>query len=311
MSSRSLLLALSVTTATLTAALAAALAAPPALAAHYYLALGDSLAAGFQAAPSLPDAGYVDDLYALRRRRQPDLQLLNIACLGTTTGTLISGDLCTHSAGPQLTQAVRFLHLHRGRVSLLTIDIGGNDIGAACGSGTSVTLPCVDSALAKLHANVTTIAHALRSAAGPHIPIAAMNYYDPGLAWWLQTPNLRALVPQTVTVVDRLNATLKSAYKSAGIPVADVATAFATHDLHHFTALAGHGRVPVAVANICRYTGACLTPQNNHATAAGYRVISRALELIAQAGGAPDAPFARVRERVRSAIRAPTLSFDR
>jgi hypothetical protein len=35
----------------------------------------------------------------------------------------------------------------------------------------------------------------------------------------------------------------------------------------------------VAVANICRYTGACLSPQNNHGTALGYRVISQAFSI--------------------------------
>jgi hypothetical protein len=76
-----------------------------------------------------------------------------------------------------------------------------------------------------------------------------------------------------------LNRTLARAYRSAAIPLADVAAAFASHDLSHKTKLAGHGPVPVAVANICRYTGACLNPQDNHATALGYRVISRAFSM--------------------------------
>ena len=264
----------------LTAALVACAAlmlglAPGARATHYYLALGDSLAAGFQAPPARAHAGYVDDLYAWALRRQRGLRLVNIACLGTTSTTLMSGDLCSASAGSQLRRAVSFLRRHRAKVSLVTIDVGGNDIGAACGTGLSVTVNCVRSVLAATGANVTKIAHELRAAAGRHTPIVAMNYYDPGLALWLQ-PSSRALVPQTVSIVDSLNRTLARAYRSADIAVADMATAFATHDLRHKTTLAGHGRVPIAVANICRYTGACLSPQNNHGTALGYRVISRA-----------------------------------
>jgi lysophospholipase L1-like esterase len=116
--------------------------APEARAAHYYLALGDSLAAGFQAPPARPHAGYVDDIYAQALRRQPDLRLVNVACLGATSTTLMSGDLCSATAGPQLRRAMRFLRGHRRKMSLVTIDIGGNDIGAACGSGLSITLSC-------------------------------------------------------------------------------------------------------------------------------------------------------------------------
>ena len=270
--------------------------APGARAAHYYLALGDSLAAGFQAPPR-PHAGYVDDLHAQALRRQPDLRLVNIACLGATSTTLMSGDLCSATAGPQLRRAVRFLRRHRGKVSLVTIDIGGNDIGAACGTGLAVTLECARSALVTTGANVAKIAHELRAAAGRHTPIAAMNYYDPGLALWLQ-PSSRALVPRTVSIVDSLNRTLARAYRSAEIAVADVATAFATHDLRHKTRLARHGRVPVAVANICRYTGACLSPQDNHGTALGYRVINRAFS---------DA-LSKVDEHLRGFRRGPTAA---
>jgi lysophospholipase L1-like esterase len=247
-----------------------------ALGAHYYLALGDSLAQGWQAPPTRPNAGYVDDLFARRRAQRHDLRLITIACLGATSATLISGDLCTGPAGPQLGRAVAFLRAHRRAIDLVTIDIGGNDIGAACGTGTSVTLPCVRSALARTRTNVTTIASALRAAAGPKATIVAMNYYDPGLAWWLQGGAMRALVPETLQVVDLLNRTIAAGYAAGSIPVADVATAFASHDLTHTTALAGYGRVPVAVANICRYTGNCRQPQNPHANPAGYRVIANA-----------------------------------
>ena len=250
------------------------------LGAHYYLALGDSLAAGFQAPPTQPNAGYVDDLYAQRRKRQRDLRLVNIACLGTSSATLMTGDLCTSAAGPQLRHAVTFLRAHRRAINLVTIDIGGNDIGAACGTGTSVALTCVNSTLSRTRANVTKIAKALRAAAGPRTPILAMNYYDPALSWWLQGAALRALVPQSLRIVDSLNRTLADAYGSAGIGVADVAGAFAIHDLRDLTTLPGHGRVPVAVANICRYTGVCQQPQNPHGTPQGYRVISRAFLAV-------------------------------
>ena len=109
--------------------------APGARAAHYYLALGDSLAAGFQAPPARPHAGHVDDVYTRALRRQRDLRLVNIACLGTTSTTLMSGDLCSATAGPQLRRAVSFLRRHRGKVSLVTIDSGEMTSGPLAGPG--------------------------------------------------------------------------------------------------------------------------------------------------------------------------------
>ncbi|MGZ4229744.1 MAG: hypothetical protein ACXVTC_26415 [Solirubrobacteraceae bacterium] len=222
-------------------------------------------------AASRSPAGCIAPTFSQRRRAQ-DIVSGNASDSGA--GCLRGADARPGAGSPR--RAVRFLRRHRGKVGLLTIDICGNDIGAACGTGLAVTVECARSALVTTGANVAKIAHELRAAAGRHTPIAAMNYYDPGLALWLQ-PSSRALVPRTVSIVDSLNRTLARAYRSgsAEIAVADVATAFATHDLRHKTGLGRHGRVPVAVANICRYTGACLSPQDNHGTALGWLVNPR------------------------------------
>lgn len=258
----------------LAAATAALLLPQPAAAAHYYVALGDSLAAGFEAGPSVPGSGYVDRIYSRLRSRQHDLQLVNVACLGTTSATLQSGDLCTGAAGPQLTQAVRFLRSHRGSISLVTIDIGGNDIGASCGS--SPTLACIHATIPGVIDNLRTIAVDLRAAAGRRTPIVGMNYYDPGLSEWFGGPAERALVPTTIKVLDTLDRGIATGYAAGSIAVADVEAAFHTRDLRHRVVLAGRGRVPAAVADICRWTGACEQPQNVHGTAAGYGVIAGA-----------------------------------
>ena len=102
-------------------------AAPP----TYYLALGDSLAQGVQ-----PDAagasvetqdGYPDQVYAALRPSHPTLKLVKLGCPGETTSTMINGGICRYPGGSQLKAAVAFLHAHRGRVLLVTIDIGAND----------------------------------------------------------------------------------------------------------------------------------------------------------------------------------------
>jgi hypothetical protein len=83
-------------------------AAPPALAdnlagtdtnaAHSYLALGDSLAEGFQPNGDLTH-GYADQLYAALKADDPTMQLENLACGGETTSSMISGVEPTGSLG--------------------------------------------------------------------------------------------------------------------------------------------------------------------------------------------------------------------
>jgi hypothetical protein len=61
---------------------------------HYYLSLGDSLAAGEQ--PTLPfgqnfgDEGYADQLYAFEQSRIPNLKLVKLGCGGETTASMIT-----------------------------------------------------------------------------------------------------------------------------------------------------------------------------------------------------------------------------
>src|SRR5450759_2506199 len=69
---------------------------------HYYLALGDSLAFGYQAAtfnqnfpaepPTAFSTGYVDDFARMLQDVRPHLQSINFGCTGETTVTFIQGD---------------------------------------------------------------------------------------------------------------------------------------------------------------------------------------------------------------------------
>src|SRR5215831_9927421 len=92
----------------------------------YYLSLGDSLSQGVQpdsAGASVPTRqGYADLLYAELRRGDPGLRLVKLGCSGETTHTMINGGICSYPGGSQLATAASFVHAHRGRVSLITID---------------------------------------------------------------------------------------------------------------------------------------------------------------------------------------------
>src|SRR5712691_10042884 len=106
-----------------------ALSASAASKATYYLALGDSLAAGCQ--PTGPPfcfggQGYADHLFKAERGSYTQLQLVNQSCPGESTGSMIGGPAagspCTYQAGSQLNSAVSFLQAHLGQVAFVTID---------------------------------------------------------------------------------------------------------------------------------------------------------------------------------------------
>ena len=101
---------------------------PTARPASYYVALGDSLAAGYQPDPAIGrDQGYVGRVHRALGR---GLKLENLGCDGATTTTLLSGGGgCTYgAASSQLVAAERFLRRNRHQIRVVTIDIGGNDV---------------------------------------------------------------------------------------------------------------------------------------------------------------------------------------
>ena len=99
--------------------------------ATYYLALGDSLAQGVQPNASgvsvMTRDGYPNQVYAVLHASRPGLKLVKLGCPGETTTSMINGGICRYRGGSQLAAAVAFLQAHRGRVLLVTLDIGAND----------------------------------------------------------------------------------------------------------------------------------------------------------------------------------------
>ena len=244
----------------------------------YYLALGDSLSRGVQ-----PDAagasvetryGYPDQVYAALRPGHPTLRLVKLGCPGETTSTMINGGICRYQGGSQLAAAVAFLHAHRGRVLLLTIDIGAND-PEHCGSQPSLSqlASCAVTGVPGAVTNLTTIMNSLKEAA-PGVRMVGMNYYLPALAEWRN-----GLPGQVVAwAAERLAATynqlLDRVYTQSGARVADVFGAFETADFSR----SGTSSVPRNVALLCQWTWQCAAPPrgpNQHANQVGYQVIAR------------------------------------
>lgn len=159
-----------------------------------YLALGDSLAFGFNQAtfnlldreadpaaenPVDFDRGYVDDLGHELAAYVPGIEIVNDGCPGETSYSFIRGP-CEYGLTyrlhhaywrgrrtAQLQDAVHYLRTHAGRVSLLTLDIGGNDaleVIYAC-KGASACIGEREPALvAQVSSNLHRILAKLRSA---------------------------------------------------------------------------------------------------------------------------------------------------
>ena len=151
-----------------------------------------------------------------------------------------------------------FLQANAGQIAFVTIDIGANDVFS--GGGVPAILQ-----------NLPPILAALTAAAGPGVPILAMNYYDPFVApVWFQTQSLAALQAEVASVV-AFNNLLEGIYQAFGLEIADVEQAFSVTDL---TLVGG---TPVSVLRACEWTWACAKPPvgfDIHANTDGYGAIA-------------------------------------
>src|SRR5579859_2353169 len=218
------------TFAVATVAITAAMAGgAPALAAHrasttatYYLSLGDSLAQGVQPNSSGTDVetnqGYPNQLYTALHLGNPTLKLVKLGCPGETTGTMIKGGICSYADGNQLAQAAAFLASHKGKVQLVTIDIGANDLNP-CLALTNLTaiVKCLEGVFPQIQANLTTIMNTLTTASGsgPVPPVIGMAYYDPELAKWLLGDTAdKTLAKDSIALAQAFNNLLGGVYTS-------------------------------------------------------------------------------------------------
>jgi lysophospholipase L1-like esterase len=249
---------------------------------HYYLSLGDSLAASFQ--PNGVDThGYAEQLYASLVAADPKLRLVKLGCGGESTVSMRFGSQdptvvlscgtpsyykhILYSKGTQLAEAVGFLQAHKDKVALVTIDIGANDLFRLDAQGNEVT--CLfepagcGAETARMVENLSAILADLRAAAGPDVPIVAMSYYDVFAPLCVSDPSQLFVCGR----VDDFNANLVDTYAAAGDPVADVTGAFENYNLVN------------CAAHVCDWTWFC-TLGDIHANTAGYGVIAQAFEQV-------------------------------
>ncbi|HET8600106.1 MAG TPA: SGNH/GDSL hydrolase family protein [Segeticoccus sp.] len=248
----------------------------------WYLALGDSLAAGYQ--PGLGEArhgGYTGKVLRDLRRESGKTTLRNLSCSGESTVTMAQGGICSYHKGTQLAQAVQFLHAHAGHTRLVTVTIGANDV-QRCVRG-AIDVACVEQGMADIRQDLPVILGQLRAAA-PRTEIVVTNYDNPFLAAWLLGPDGQALARMSDGLLLQLNGIIAASAAGVHAGVADVATAFSSRDFTDQVTLPGIGEVPLNVARICQWTWMC-TLQDIHTNDLGYAVIGHTVIAVLEERG--------------------------
>jgi lysophospholipase L1-like esterase len=229
---------------------------------RYYVALGDSIAYGFQPtkSPGAPasafDTGYVDVFAARLRELSPKIQVVNYGCPGESTVTFTRGrcpgladgfKLHDRFRGSQLDAALSFLRAHRGQVSPITLTLWGNDVLPLSQKGKRA--PSVITAFAS---RFSSILQRLRAAA-PTAEIIVTGAWNPE--------------------ADQL-AKAEPLYRSLDAAIARAAAASRARVAKVFPAFNGTGNARAQRARLCALT--FCSKGDPHPTDAGYRVMADA-----------------------------------
>jgi lysophospholipase L1-like esterase len=228
----------------------------------FYLALGDSMAYGFQPTKAKPGArpsdfktGYVDVFAARLRKLSPTIDVVNYGCAGESTVTFARGGwncdgFKLHNAhrGPQLKAATSYLRAHPGQVSPITLTLWGGDLAPLSAKGKRAR-----SAIASFATRFDTILRQLRAAA-PTAEIIVSGAWNPE--------------------ADRLQQ-VEPLYRSVDVAIARAAAASSARVANMYAALNGPGNAKAQQARLCRLTFYC-AKGDPHPTDAGYRAMADA-----------------------------------
>jgi lysophospholipase L1-like esterase len=219
-----------------------------------YLALGDSVAYGFQPNFDLTN-GYADKLAGWLQRFGSQ-QLVNMSCPGETSGSMLRGGcrlrFISKAAyeGTQTEGAVAFIRANRGRVSPVTLTIGANDIIDTLGRDCSENVPAFRARLLQFDRNLNTILGRLTEALDGQGDLILTTYYNP----------YQDACPNSTRSLRQLNGHITALARRHGARVVDIFPAFA-------------GRT-------CDYTWMCSRSRDIHPTSAGYQVIAERILAV-------------------------------
>ena len=248
----------------------------------YYLALGDSIAYGFQpdkskTAPASAFAtGYVDRFAARLRKLSPKIEVVNYGCAGESTVTFTRGG-CEGLAdgfklhdtfrGSQLSAALSFLRAHPAQVSPVTLTLFGNDwfpIFDSCKGNLGCVRQRGPGQIAAFGSRLTLILKRLRAAA-PNTEIIVTG------SWNIDPESLEQLRP---------------VYRSLDAAIARAATASHARFANTVAAFNPRGSLRTQTARLCALSFIC-SKGDPHPTDAGYVAIA---DAVTAASGYPRKP---------------------
>lgn len=276
-------------------ALVPLLAPPPAAAQRTYVAVGDSLAFGYQdptrtpAPPPTPGyPGYAQPYAAfLSAQAGTPVSLLNLGIVGETSASLLSDQGGSAAANGLLNSNYSLaapttqygllttkLTALGGGVSNITVQVGANDILALATSSTfqfavatgntAQQQALLDATLAGIGTRYDTLLDQIRTLA-PQADVQVLGYYNPYAALTQTDPTSLYLRAVSTPLNLALNAKIAQEAAAHGDRFVDLYTPFLgrenTLTLSGETLQTPFGAVP-----------------NDHPTAAGYAVITRQLE---------------------------------
>ena len=228
----------------------------------HYLALGDSLAFGYQLDKDYFH-GYARD-YLAELKGHGVRDMFDIGCPGETSITLIKGGcpVLPKFVPSQLSVALAYLKVHPATVSPVTLDIGANDMLNDINlTSCVINLPQYQRDLAVLDTSLRQVIlpklYAALTVRGRTTgDLLIMNYYDP----------YQNICPAQLSFTLTLNQHLAGDVQGYGT-IVNVFDAF--------------GGVDVPNAHICSYTWMCHSPADIHPTDRGYHVIANTFHATA------------------------------
>lgn len=227
-----------------------------------YLALGDSLAVGFQPNGDFQH-GYVTDFFQMLKPRGIR-KLVNLGCAGETSATFVNAGcpfaITLAYAGSQLHEALSYIRTHTGQIGIVTIDIGGNDFLNNFDAKTCTPAPGYPTVLATFDTNFKSILGQLRTALHGSARLITMNYYN-------VYANECAGHPAALATFVTANGHIAADARLYRVPVANVFGAF--------------GGATAPNPGICPLTWICGPKHDIHATTKGYQLIARAFKVAA------------------------------
>lgn len=188
-----------------------------------YLALGDSLTAGFQGSTGDAKGSAYPALLAARLGEDGvELRVENLACTGESTPAMVGGGRCFPPPDSQLREAERVIAAEEGRIALVTVLIGANDILRCVMTGGAVDESCLTSGLGDTAEGLPVVLGRLRTALGPDVPIVALTFYDPFRATISGRPVPPGTSAGSARATEALNDVIREAAAGADVTVVDI-----------------------------------------------------------------------------------------